>query len=212
MWAVISKEITGIQLLWETVEGMYLKTPPTQGIAALESETPLLFQLMQTAMMESLLMRMARLMDPEATGSNHNVSLAKLTSIAPELDSQMSAVRRVWDTSNLKSVRNKYLSHNDLRRSQTEAHTLNIPLSNGDVEAMRGMSAALRGALCVVHRAITNASYLDETLSLRVHRELEVLNRSLVAANWFYTLLPDHTCLQDALANTEANAMHSIHS
>ena len=68
IWAVISKEITGIQLLWEAVEQMYFKAPPARGIAALESETPLLFRLMQTVLMESLLMRMSRLMDPAASG------------------------------------------------------------------------------------------------------------------------------------------------
>lgn len=35
LWNVVSKEITGIQLLWETVNGLYFE-PDVRGLALLE--------------------------------------------------------------------------------------------------------------------------------------------------------------------------------
>ena len=210
IWAVISKEITGIQLLWEAVEQMYFKAQPAQGIAALERDTPLLFRLMQTAMMESLLMRMSRLMDPAATGTKPNLSLKQLTSTDPELGPVVSGVCEAWDASTLKDIRNKYLSHNDLARSLTEKHTLAIPLSMGDVEAMRGLAAALRSLRRVVSQDVSGAPYLDGALDSQMSHEIDVLGRTIVAGSCFYRLLPEHGFLQEALSTTEADVTRQI--
>ena len=78
--------------------------------------------------MESLLMRVSRLMEHDAIGKYANLSLSQLVKSNTSLDGDEQAVLTVWNSSQLKWVRDKYLSHNDLDRSLTTAHTLNIPL------------------------------------------------------------------------------------
>ena len=68
LWNIVKKEITGIQLLWETVNGLYFQ-PRGKGLATLGQEVPTLFRLTQTVLMESLQMRVSRLMDPANSGS-----------------------------------------------------------------------------------------------------------------------------------------------
>ena len=203
IWTVISKEITGIQLLWGALEQMYFKVPLEQGVASLESDMPLLFRLMQTAMMESLLMRMSLLMDPavsgKGAGERTNVSLARLAKVDERFVDVVGNVHSMWDTSTLRLIRDKYLSHNDLSRAKTQAHTLNIPLSSPNIEAMRELILALRAFRRDVHQKLNGAAYLDESVSMELKRDVEVLSRSLIAGNCFYKLLPDHACLQDAL-------------
>ena len=206
VWAVISKEITGIQLLWEAVEGMYFKRPSRTGLASLENDAPLLFRLMQTAVMESLLMRMSRLMDPLISMGKSNLSLDQLTRLDPQFGPAVSGVLTAWDTSALKDTRNKYLSHNDLVRSLNEQHTLSIPLSSNDVQAMRGLAAELRSFRRVVSQNVTGAAYLDETLDVQMSHEIDVLDRTMLAGDCFYRLLPEHAFLQEALAVIEADA------
>lgn len=200
LWTLISKEITGIQLLWEAVEQIYFKQPPAKGVALLESETPLLYRLMQTVFMESILMRMSRLMDPAQTGKFENLSLKKLTATDPSLGSYENLLRQVWDQSDLKHVRDKYLSHNDLANATIQGYTLNIPLSSEHIEAMQSLATGLRSFRLGVHQKLTGVAYVDDSASLQVSREVETLDRSLTAGAWFFGLPPDHPCLQEALA------------
>lgn len=208
IWAVISKEITGIQLLWTAVEQLYFKGASDRGIASLEQETPVLYRLMQTALMESLLMRMSRLMDPSASGrgagAQPNLSLARLMDVDTSLASEIGRVRLAWDASGLRSIRDKYMSHNDLARATTQEHTLNIPSSSLDIDAMRALAQGLREFRRGVHQMVNGVAYLDEAVSTQLEREADVLNRSLVAGGCFYQLLPDHACLQEALAEVES--------
>ena len=206
IWAVISKEITGIQLLWTAVEQLYFKGASDRGIASLEQETPVLYRLMQTSMMESLLMRISRLMDKPKSNGQSNLSLAQLTSTDPGLVAAASAVRKAWDATTLIDIRNKYVSHNDLVRSLTEQHTLNIPLSVGDVEAVRDLAARLRSFRRVVSQKVSGAAYSDETLDRQMSYEIDVLDRTMLAGDCFYRLLPEHAFLQQALAVIEADA------
>lgn len=207
LWPRIKQEITGIQLLWETVEQMYFRAPRHRGIALLGADTPLLYGLMQTAMMESLLMRMSRLMDPAATGRGQgakpNLSLARLGDCFQKLDSDVCELRQQWDASGLKAIRDKYLSHNDLARTGTEPHSLNIPLLAADVSAMKSLAEGLRAFRRAAQHKMGGAAYLDGSLDLQVQREIDVLSRSLLAGEAFYELLPDHACLQDALQGIE---------
>lgn len=80
LWGVLKKEITGVQMLWEVVEHVYFE-PQGKGFATLESDVPLLSRLAQTVLMESLLMRLSRLMDPansDRKGDKPNLSLKRL--------------------------------------------------------------------------------------------------------------------------------------
>lgn len=201
LWDILKKEITGIQLLWETVECMYFEVKG-QGIATLAEDVPLLYRLMQTAMMESLLMRMSRLMDPAASGrggEKTNLSLKRLAATCSDTAQDVQVVRDIWDASNLKQVRDKYLSHNDLMRSLCESHTLNIPLDEADVAAMRELASGLREFRQRVHGKLNpGVAYLDESASLQVQHETEALNRVLTGSELFFRLLPDHEALQRA--------------
>lgn len=183
LWSTLSKEITGIQLLWETVEGLYFKAQGP-GLAVLAQDAPSLYRFMQTALMESLLMRMSRLMDPASSGRGKgergNLSLKRLAEACGDTAADVQAVWSIWDASNLKHVRDKYLSHNDLARSLNEDHTLNVPLDEADIAAMRQLASGLREFRRKIHCKLhAGAPYLDGCLSLQVQREVEVLDRSL---------------------------------
>lgn len=201
LWDHLKKEVIGIQLLWETVERLYFGAN-SQGIATLAEDVPLLYRLMQTAMMESLLMRMSRLMDPAASGrggEKANLSLKRLAEACSDTADDIQVVRNIWDASNLKHVRDKYLSHNDLARSLSESHTLNIPLDEEDVAAMRKLAFGLREFRQKVHgRLNPNVAYLDESVGLHVQHEAETLNRTLLGSELFFKLLPEHETLQQA--------------
>ncbi len=203
LWQGIKQEITGIQVLLETVEQMYFRSPRQRGMDLLAADAPLLFVTAQTAMMESLLMRMSRLMDPASTGKRHNVSLNRLAGCSPILEADICELRQQWDASGLKTIRDKYLSHNDLERSMAEAHTLNIPLSDADVSAMQSLANGLRVFRCAANLKISGAAYLDQHLDLCVQREVACLSRSLLAGEAFYKLLPGHPGLQEVLAQIE---------
>lgn len=205
LWTVIKKEITGIQLLWETVNGLYFQ-PSSKAWRALQADTPLLVQLTQTAMMESLLMRVSRLMNPAATGKLTNLSLKQLVNAAPHIGTEEMAILAVWESSGLVEVRNKYLSHNDLSRSMVTDHTLNIPLESADIEALRQLAEGLRTLRRNVNPKLGAGAYVDQALDLQVKREIEVLEKTLRGGGLCFDLLPDQPELQQAFAATEAQA------
>lgn len=194
-WAPICKEITGIQLLWGALEGIYFKADSYPGIEALEHDTPTLYRLMQTAMMESLLIRISRLMDPACSGKGKdakpNLSLARLVAAQGTLAPRLEPVKAVWGDSTLRRVRDKYLSHNDLQRAQSEAHTLNIPLNPDEVSAIGSMVTALRAFRASANPLIRQADYLDSGLDKQMARECEILNDSLQAGRESFTELPE---------------------
>ena len=89
-------------------------------------------------------MRLSRMLDPAATGKLTNLSLKQLLAADVSIDADEKAIRAIWDGSGLKTVRDKYLSHNDLQRSLTEEHTLNIPLSHENINALKVLAEGLR--------------------------------------------------------------------
>jgi len=209
LWDILKREITGIQLLWETVESLYFKAAG-RGLATLAQDVPLFYRLAQTALMESLLMRTSRLMDPAVSGrgqgARNNLSLNRLTDVCGETATDVAAVRVVWDGSNLKNVRDKYLSHNDLARLLSEPHALNVPLDESDVKAMRELVAGLREFRRTVHSKLCmGVSFSDEGSSLQVRHEVDVLDRSLLAGELFFKLLPEHEALQRVWRDADLN-------
>ena len=202
LWTVLKKEITGIQVLWETVERVYL-VPDRQALSALEEDAPVVTRLLQTALMESMLIRLARMMDSARSGRGEgerlNLSLKRLVTLEPGVADDEMIVRALWDESNLKTVRDKYLSHNDLMRLLNGQHTLNIPLEPADIKAMRELVASLRKFRREVHEKLNDGvAYLDEIACFEVQRDVDALNKSLLAAQLFFDLLPHHEILQQA--------------
>jgi len=202
LWTVIKKEITGIHLLWETVNGLYFQ-PQGKEWKALQADAPLLIHLTQTALMESLLMRVSRLLDPAATGKMKNLSLKQLVVADADLNADETAIRAIWDDSGLVDVRNKYLSHNDLNRSITVDHTLNIPLESEDIEALRQLAEGLRTLRRNVNPKLGGGAYVDQGLDVQSRHGVEVLGKSLLGGRLFFDLLPDHPALLQALESAE---------
>nr|WP_295771319.1 hypothetical protein [Rhodoferax sp.] len=202
LWTGIKKEITGIQLLWETVNGLYFQLQGKEW-QALAADVPLLAHLTQTAMMESLLMRLSRLMDPAATGKLTNLSLKQLAAAEPKLDADEKAIRAIWDGSGLVDVRNKYLSHNDLNRSMAVDHTLNIPITSADIDALRQLAEGFRALRREVSLKLDGVAYVDQGLDAAVLHEIETLGKTLLGCNLFFKLLPEHEFLQQALTSQE---------
>lgn len=203
LWTVIKKEITGIQLLWEAVNGLYFQSSG-KALRALQADTPVLIHLTQTALMESLLMRVSRLMDPAATDKFTNLSLKQLVNVAPHIGTDEIAIRAVWKSSGLVEVRNKYLSHNDLSRAMVTDHTLNIPLESADIGALRQLAEGLRTLRCNVNPKLSQGAYVDQGLDAKVRQEIEVLGKTLLGGQRFFDLLPEHPVLQHALVALEA--------
>ena len=200
LWTVIKKEITGIQLLWEAVNGLYFQSSG-KAWRALQADTPMLIHLTQTALMESLLMRVSRLMDPAATGKLTNLSLKQLVAADASINTDEKAIRAVWDGSGLVDVRNKYLSHNDLNRLMAADHTLNIPLEPLDIEALRQLAEGLRTLRRDVNPKMEAAAYVDQGLDKQVQHEVETLGDALRRGEIFFKLLPE---LKSALDAVEA--------
>ena len=201
LWACLNKGITGVQLLWATAQRLFAPQGG-EGPPSLLGQASLLGGLMQTAVMESLLLRVARLMDPattgRGTGERQNLSLNRLAESNTSLTEDVAPVIALWEGSGLKLVRNKYLSHNDLARSGSKPHTLNIPLRTEDIAALEALSNALREMRRSVHRKLTGVSYLDSMLDVDMSREVEGFVSSLRAADVFFELLPEHEALQQA--------------
>lgn len=194
LWNIISKEITGIQLLWEIANGLYFK-PNIKVVDVLQKDIPLIYIFTQTTLMESLLMRVSRLMDPSISGKGigqkPNLSLKRLVETDPRIDPDEKKVRSIWDSSGLKTVRDKYLSHNDLHRSLNEEHTLNIPLEPADIEALRQLAEGLRELRRDANYKLNRGAWIDQDLDVIVRRQIETLGNVIAGGDKFFKELPD---------------------
>lgn len=200
LWSLIKKEIAGIQVIWEATNDLFFQ-PQGECWRSCGLGTPLLFGLTQTVYIESLLMRVARLMDPASTGrggQQQNLSLLRLSMLEPSLGVDEIVVRSIWDGSGLKRIRDKYLGHNDLARQLAEEHSVNIPLEAKDIWALRQLVDGLLEFQQAVNLKLRGASHLHEGLSVRVQAEVNVLSNTLLGGEQFFKLLPEHESLQQA--------------
>ncbi len=201
IWGFIKKEITGVQLVWEVVNRLYFQ-PLGKGWSSFGQDAPLLFGLTQTVYIESLLMRVARLMDSaisgKGSGQKHNLSLKRLMNLAPGIDTEVESVREIWESATLKEVRDKYLSHNDLNRLLAVEHSLNIPLETTDIKALKQLVEGLLESLQAINNKLTEAGYVHEGLSVQVQFEVNRLENTLLGGHHFFSLLPEHEFLQQA--------------
>jgi len=200
LWGLIKKEITGIQLVWEMVNRLYFQ-PLGKGWSSQGQDAPLLFGLTQTIYIESLLIRVARLMDRASSdnkGQQRNLSWKRLINLESSIGTEVESVREIWESSALKRIRDKYLSHNDLGRLMTEEHSLNIPLKTADIKVLRQLVEGLLESLQTVNSKLTGASYVHEGLSIQVQFEVNQLENTLLGGRLFFSLLPEYECLQQA--------------
>jgi hypothetical protein len=127
-----------------------------------------------------------------------------LVTAEARIDADEVAIRAVWDGSGLKTVRDKYLSHNDLNRSLNSDHTLNIPLESADIEALRQLAEGLRTLRRNVNPKLGAGAYVDQGLDAQSQHDIGLLGKSLLGGRLFFDLLPEHSALQQALASAEA--------
>jgi hypothetical protein len=176
-WALIKKEILGVQLLYRTLCSLYWDAPDPAN--DLFKEAPLVCRVIQTSLAESALARLARLMDAEMTGKKANLSLRRISEAVPALQQEIEALRQRWTDSPLRLLRNQYLSHNDLVSLTSNEHTLNIPLSDDDIKTLAELINELKNIRQLVNFELGMPDYLDAPLELQVRREAELVERML---------------------------------
>lgn len=202
-WALIKKEITGIQLLWETVNGLYFDTG-SEAWAAMNEDAPLFFRLTLSAYIEALLTRISRLMDDPGSGAKKNLSLKRLkTLMSGSEDKTIDKILEKWDGSVLNVLRNKNLSHNDLTRIEFEPHTLNLPLSEEGIALLEKFVSALVELRAAINSDLKLGAYLDGGLRKRVECERKTIGRILESSRLFFELLPENAALQHAWHQAE---------
>jgi hypothetical protein len=186
LWPRIKQELAGIQLMWTSLDGLFFRANDKPGLSWLHVEVTLLSGLMQSSMMESLLLRIARLMDPPAAGKGNrgaeNLSLRALAEAHPSLTDQVNTLKGKWEESDLKRLRDKYLSHNDLKRAQSEQHTINMPMTAADIAGVSSLVDGLMEFRKTANHVIVGAAYLDGSLTLSLDRQLDTLDRMLTIA------------------------------
>lgn len=198
LWELIKKEITGIQLLWETMSGLYLDDGSDQW-RVIDESAPVFFRLTLSAYMESLLTRISRLMDPARDGKDReNLTLARIATLVPACAPSVTKLRGSWSDSSLVPLRNKYLSHNDLTRIQSEPHALNMLLSGEDIARIRDLVSGLVDLRAAINMQLGLGPSLDAAIRKRAEFERRVLCRTLAGSRLFFELLPESDVLQHA--------------
>jgi hypothetical protein len=199
LWVVLEKEITGILLQWIAIDELCVKLPGN-GLKTLRSDVPQLYGMMQSAFMESLLMRVSRLMDPDRTGKSTNLSLEQLVSRDACISEDEKSIRTVWNASGLKTVRDKYLGHNDLNRLMTEDHLLTIPLTEENISELGKLVEGLRNFRRRVNLKLIDADCVDQKTETMIRVQIEWLNNSLLGGKVFFDLLKscDYEHIQQA--------------
>ena len=129
--------------------------------ALISCTAPGFFAIVQVTLAESILMRIGRLMDPPKSGSQENSTFRSLQNALP--DSQNACLRHAikalaheWSTndpqtkaersgfSRLKTLRNKWLAHNDWKQRQEQsADALGIPLTHEDFALAQRLAGRL---------------------------------------------------------------------
>ncbi|MCW8961934.1 MAG: hypothetical protein OQK29_10255 [Ignavibacteriaceae bacterium] len=147
----------------------------------LEATAPGFFAICQVSLAESILMRICRLMDPPRSCGEENSSLQNFCA-ALGADANHSGLQTIiqeviddWKKKGngpyvaLKSLRNKWLAHNDFaKRSALQSDQLWMPLTNDDFEVARNLASRLWG----IYRQISRALYAAD-IAEPIHASLE---------------------------------------
>ncbi len=87
-----------------------------RSINVLNEFSPLVFSRIEKAYIEKLCLSLTCLLDPEQTGKNENLSLERVITQCecPELNEKYKELFERYESTGIKSWRNKLLTHNDL--------------------------------------------------------------------------------------------------
>lgn len=176
-WILVRKEILGLQLLYRMLRGLYWDAP--RPMYEHRADFPLVGRGIQTALAESVLVRLARLMDRASTTGRGNLSLERIGQGLPAVAQAIEALCAKWSGSTLSDLRNRYLSHNDLALMTSVEHTLNIPLGEDDLYTLDELINELLVLRQLVNAELRMPVYLDASVELQVRHEVEVMGRML---------------------------------
>lgn len=140
--------------------------PDPRRMKLLEETAPGFFALIQTALIECVLIRLARLMDPQESGRNKmnkNLSFQRLfcpCSIPPglaEASAQFAEVCRDWNGAKFQSLmahRNKVQAHNDLPTINGATPLVSTKMNVADIQLLKELFRHLWGVLKTAHRLL----------------------------------------------------------
>jgi hypothetical protein len=201
IWSMLKMEIAGIQLLWEVIEGLTSDNLHSQKIMA--ENAPCFWGLTTAIYLESLISRVSRLMDPPATGSHKNISLARLATLDKNFEAEVLRFRSDWESSALDELRNKLLAHNDYDRFTTSSHTVNLPITSEDLASLGAFVNRLLSLRNSINKSLGGASVLNAPVA-PLDCKPETVFRLLSAGNLFFNLLPENEQLQRAYIHLNA--------
>jgi len=147
--------------------------PDQRRMELLEETAPSFFALVQTALIECVLIRMARLMDPQESGrnnANQNLSFDRLFSSCTDASDlaeaavQFAEVCRDWQGikyRQLKEYRNKVQAHNDFPTIKGAPSLINTKLDLDDVKLIKELFCDLWKVLATAHMAFRGDALIE---------------------------------------------------
>ena len=121
IFVAIRSEVISLNLHWKYLSGVFLDEPGERKWTVLSSAAPHFFDLTFHLFYDHILLKSAKLVDPEKSRSDENLSIANLLSKIPrisqnskdEIYSNLEAIK--FKISSIKAHRNKRIAHNDLK-------------------------------------------------------------------------------------------------
>ena len=151
---------------------------------------PGFFGLVQSSLLESVFIRLARLMDPADSSRDEtkpNLSFKKLFlgSNYPHAAIKFESVNKMWKTGDLKSLqtyRNKIIAHNDLKLAREITPQVTAKLRSQDVTKLRQLFTELWAVLVAAYLEKDKTTILEpnfESLDMLPTKILKELKWSL---------------------------------
>ena len=163
--------------------------------ALIQTTAPGFFSIVQVTLAESILLRIARLMDPPKSAGQENSTIRNLgeTLSGDSQDSLPSDIRSLteeWSKKDsqtkdeqgkyarLKVLRNKWLAHNDwLQRRDQSSNSLWIPLTHDDFSLAQGLAGSLWSIYRKASRIVRGTDVVEPQHSCLDNRASMVLKR-----------------------------------
>jgi hypothetical protein len=163
---MIKREMALLSVQLDSYQALYLLEQGSRR-NLMDDTAPGFFAVVQVSMVESILMRVARLMDPLKSSGQSNASFSSLfsddahRSVEPEWQGVLNEWKDDGRFGAVRRLRNKHLGHNDLgvweAKRQGEAW---IPITADEFDAVTSLSQALWALLRSVRRKAHEADLL----------------------------------------------------
>jgi|JI10StandDraft_1071094.scaffolds.fasta_scaffold342414_2 hypothetical protein len=156
---IIKSELALLSVQLDSYRAVFLLEQDKRNELVKDS-APGFFALHQMAMVESILMRVSRLMDPEKSVGQDNASFKRLVQFSPfnTHAKDWTAIHEEWNDGGkfgrVRHLRNKFLAHNDLTLWKCRPPGQSwIPISPDDFQCLIDLAKALWALLRKVYRA-----------------------------------------------------------